>query len=133
MSPKPVKSEEAVGIGPNKELWSKRALLRDRRGHNFEGRVFVEVWDEDAHLVVGEDNPALWAKALETLEGEFSPIVSPETPLTDEPATGAQEAQAFLGRVVVEVWEDQSLVGLTGSDPRVVERAVEMLAKRLQE
>lgn len=123
----PVPSEDIAVSGENKILWLRQPVLRLQRGRRrFLGRVFVEVWDGDDERVVTSD-PALRAPALAALQSNYKPILDPDVLLADRPTTGEVPKQTFIGRVIVEMWDDGALVGITGPETKVVERAIKSL------
>lgn len=125
MPEKPVPIVKTSVPGANNSIWSMRPLLRTNPGQDYYGRVFVEVWDQAARLVV--NNPSLKARAFAALQSQQVPTPDIDIPWTNQPATGEIPGQAFLGRVVVEVWRDQEVVAITGSHPQVLAQAIEML------
>jgi hypothetical protein len=54
-----------------------------------------------------------------------------ETPQTNEPASGNIIEQAFLGRVVVEMWDTQDVVAITGPESQIMSRAMQILTEIL--
>src|SRR5438876_190220 len=109
MSDQPTTTEQSASYGDNSALWGSLPLL-EPSGQGFQGRVFVEVWDgEDAHLVATNDT--LRSTAYGALSGSQSSVSATNSPLTNQPATGAVSGQSFVGRVIVEVWNNQIVVG----------------------
>ena len=112
-------------------VWSDRPLLRELPNRRYDGRLVVEVWEDNSTRVAidgaGDTAKALTARALKALQEPFSPIRDPEIPLTNEPVTAAIADVTFLGRLIVELWDDQATIGISGSDPRVLTTAVKTL------
>jgi hypothetical protein len=125
MSLLPTLTEQQASYADNISLWNSQPLLQPS-GETYLGRVYVEVWDGDAtHLVATNDT--LRPTALATLLGQQSHITATNSALTNLPATGSVSGQSFVGRVVVEVWSNQIVVGYSGSASYVLERAVQTL------
>jgi hypothetical protein len=125
MSEEPIAREERVNFADNISLWGRQPLLQPQ-GSNFQGRVFVEVWDQkETRLVMTSEY--LVAVVLEALEGKRPYVSAHQIPLTNKPATGDVPEQTFVGRVVVEVWNDLVVVGVSGSQSIVLEKALKAL------
>lgn len=118
---KPTPLETTSVVGANASLWSSEPVLARRQG-TYLGRAFVEVWQNDAHLVVGND--LVKARAARTLANGFTSVVSS---LTEAPATGDPLGQEFHGRVIVEVWSDGDMVSVTGNAAQLIPVAIRML------
>lgn len=120
----PTVTEERAAYSDNVSLWQTQPLL-EPQGQQYLGRVFAEVWDgEDAHLVVPNDT--LRQTALAALRGEQSSERTAIT-LTNRPATGSVSGQTFLGRVIIEVWSNKTLVSVSGPEATVIERVIALL------
>lgn len=128
MAMKPAVIEKPARRGANSILWSSKPLLGNLSGRNYKGRVFLEVWENDHRLVVVGGNTSLIERAASTLQGQFDPVRQSLIPFTSVPATGEVSDQKFLGRLTIEVWDDHTVVGINGSDPRIVERALQTLS-----
>ncbi len=115
----PTRGAMSAGHG---RLWGSEPLLR-AAGQGYDGRLIVEVWEDGRCLSVtgGAD---LVPVALAALQGsapsQDAQGVGPQTPMTGPHPGGA----AFLGRVIVEVWSDGPLVGVAGSDSRLLDHAI---------
>jgi hypothetical protein len=125
MSQQPTLTEQLAGYADNISLWHSQPLLKPA-GQTYLGRVFVEVWDgEDTHLVATNDS--LCSTALAALSGEQQSISATNTPLTNLPATGGVSGQTFVGRVIVEVWNNQIVIGVSGTENQVLQSALKTL------
>jgi hypothetical protein len=108
----------------NRSLWGLAPILRLLPGQYYLGRVFVEVWDGNDQLVVpGNADSSLVARAGTALRGQHILLQGREVPGTNAAAGGTIANQIFLGRVIIELWSSDAVVGITGSDPRVLARA----------
>lgn len=122
------KSSMRIGMGPNPSLWEARPLMYVNPDGSFTGRVFVEVYDEAVHVVIGGDEVPLINAALAALKSGQTPLGEEKLPWTNQPATGGIEGQDFLGRAVIEVWSNGAVVGITGTEKdAIVERAIRRL------
>lgn len=119
----------------NQSIWGTEPLLHRIPKGQYRGRVFVEVWDNTSHVVVCGGDSSLVAAAATALRGQYISLRDGELPWTNEPesieATKVRTTSAFLGRVVIELWNNGAVVGINGSDPRVLERAKQHLNKPL--
>jgi hypothetical protein len=113
--------------GANGSIWSTGPMLRPSAAEDYYGRVFIEVFESDSQVTIVGGDRSLLPRARTVLTGGYIPLRDSALPWTNEPATGKRANQAFLGRVVVEMWSNQAVVGITGADPRVVERATQRL------
>ncbi len=116
--------EQQKPMGANSSLWSRNPVLGALPGRNYYGRIFVEVWEKDARLVSDSREPSWLQGAMIALKTNTYRKVGLN--LTDEPTTGQIANQAYHGCVVIEQWDDQVLVGLTGSS-QLLERAIQIL------
>jgi hypothetical protein len=78
----------------------------------------------------GQAAERLKAQALAALQGQFTPINDPDVPLTDEPVTVEVSDVAFLGRLVVELWDNQAIIAISGADQRILTSAMKRLKTR---
>lgn len=125
MSQQPTATEQQAVYADNISLWNSQPLL-EPSGQGYVGRVFVEVWDgDDAHLVATDDS--LRQAALAALSGQQQSSSATNTPLTNKPATGSVSGQTFVGRVIVEVWNNGVVIGYSGNSSYVLERALQIL------
>jgi len=105
----------------------RQAPCSPSAAEDYYGRVFIEVFESDSQVTIVGGDRSLLPRARTVLTGGYIPLRDSALPWTNEPATGKRANQAFLGRVVVEMWSNQAVVGITGADPRVVERATQRL------
>lgn len=136
--PEPEVLAHAVGPGRDMGLWSTDPQLPRPRGGQpnarYEGRLAAEVWDRDVRIVTAAPHSAVAsvvAKVREALRTQSATLIS-DTAVAQrrEPVTGQSPGQAFRGRVVAEVWSDQVVVGVSGSDRSLVEGALRLLNSR---
>lgn len=126
-------SEDVISVfkpvpsGPNTSIWTATPGLQTLTDGLYLGRVFVEVWSEDT-LVVTCGSPALGKNALAALKGRHVRVPDSAVPWTDQPATGVLAGQTFLGRVVIELWNNHAVVGVTGTSPQLLARTIQHLA-----
>jgi hypothetical protein len=80
--------------------------------------VFVEVWTKDIQVVAS--NPVLVARAVAALRGTHTWVERSDIPWTDEPVTGEKAGEVFLGRLIVDLWSNQAIVGVSGAEPAQV-------------
>lgn len=126
MSQQPTVAEQPASYSDNISLWNSQPLLQPY-GQTYLGRVFVEVWDgDDTHLVATND--MLRETALGVLSGQKPWVPASNVPLTNRPATGYAHEQAFVGRVVIEVWNNQTVMGFSGSEAIVLHKALKALS-----
>lgn len=124
----PVVIETRVVPPPNTNIDSVEPVLGTIQGHHYHGRIFIEVWEGDARMVIVPQIPALTARALAALEGRSRWGEVKRTPWQpDWPVTGEIPGKTFLGRVVVEVWDNVAVVGIAGSEVQVKEQAIQVL------
>jgi hypothetical protein len=120
-------TRQPSSVGANPVLWSLDPVL-SVRGTNYLGRIFIEVWDNHQELaIIGADSSFIYS-VLSALKNEQYTIAS-ESMTTSEP-THSMPGSAFLGRVVVETWDDKTVVGMLEvdeDDHSVWERATRML------
>lgn len=122
--------ESAMTVAPpaNRHVWGDAPFLGVIPGQTYQGRVFIEVWDSTDHLVIcGHDEATLKARAGAVLRGRFTPLRGSQVPGINEAAGGDAPDRTFLGRVVIEIWSVQAVVGITGSHPRVLAQARQRL------
>ncbi len=113
-------------MGANHSMWSRSPLLGTIPGKNYSGRIFIEVWDQGVRLVSDNNDSLLFQGALRALKS--STYKKGYLNISGEPTTGHINGQVYLGCIVIEQWEDQVLVGNTGS-PQLLERAIQTLEK----
>jgi len=106
-----------------RRLWGAEPLLRHVPGQAYLGRVFVEVWDGNDQLVLCGADASLVTRAGMAIQRPYVPVRDGAVPGTNEAAGGPDTRRAFLGRVIVELWSDEAVIGITGTDPRILERA----------
>jgi hypothetical protein len=106
-------------------LWGRAPVLQ-RRGTGFVGRILVEVWDDGASCLVASDLVS-YQTALDALR-YLTPLSAAEVALPALPITGIRSGALFLGRVIVESWQDQPVIGVFGEDKAgLVEHAIKKL------
>lgn len=127
MPVKPEQISKAVTPGPNLSLWSTAPQIHARTGKTYYGRVFVEVWDKDALIACCGDS-SLQARGLAALQGHQKAVQVASTPWTSQPALGLVPGQTFLGRVVIEIWQDQAVVAMSGAASQVLANAINVLS-----
>jgi len=105
-------------VGPNASIWSAHPMLGDVPGQNYQGRVVVELWDEGGSrfLNAGVSKETL-EPALRILRNTDQMPVITNTPWSSEPAIGTVSDKTFRGRVVIELWDSNAQVAITGSSP----------------
>ena len=127
MSGNIVSDFKTVATGPNSSIWNTEAMLPAHRGQAYHGRVFVEVWDTNVRLGITGDR-SLGKRALAALQGPHIRASVRDIPWTDQPVTSESSGAVFLGRLVVELWNNQAVVAVTGSNPdQVLARATQRL------
>jgi len=108
-------------------LWSLGPVLAKKDGQSFQGRVIVEAWERDFRVVyVGDPstNRARTLTYLQSLQASTSVASALPTPIT---ATAQFTDQAFLGRVVVELWNQDVVGSIEGTSSLLIVRALEAL------
>ncbi len=108
---------------PNRRLWGAEPLLRHVSGQTYLGRVFIEVRDGNDQLVLCGADTSLMTRAKAALQRPHAPLRDGAVPGTNAAAGGPDARHTFLGRVIVELWSDEAVVGITGADPQVLARA----------
>lgn len=131
-------------IGANTSLWDHNPMLKSLNKQVFRGRVFLEVWEDDARLVVNGNEPLiretlsiLEKRTYELVEKNALPSSSRGKSLTNEPATGgevvllsSQSKSAYIGRVIVELWDKDNQVMVEGDRDLLLEKTIQMLKNR---
>ncbi len=120
-----------VGRAPADQmsLWGRAPVLT-RRASGFVGRVTLEVWSDGGVNSVGD--PSLFGKALGILQLGSSTVRTTSVPIAPDPIMGSRDQADFLGRVIVEFWNDGAEVGVLGADERrLVDHAVKGLGSHL--
>ena len=97
----------------SRRLWAHEPVLR-RRSSGYAGRILVEAWSDGATRIVVQ-NPGV-LQAVQQALGSTSPVRLSRAEFPNGPITGGHDGGDFLGRVIVEVWEDGAVVGLLGAD-----------------
>jgi len=128
-------------IGPNASIWLNLPMLGNVSSQSYWGRVVVEVWEngESSFHTTYMDQPRktafLLEKAMRALQNANTPVLT-TTPWSNEPlgVMPGQSLQAFQGRVVVEVWDDQATVAITGTDEQsdLAKRAVQKIIQMIR-
>jgi len=113
--------------GPNGTIWATRPAMRTLANQTFNGRVVIEVFEKEVEVVVIGGDRSLISRAGAVLRGSYTPLRGAALPWTSDPVTGKGRNEAFLGRVVIELWNKGAVVGITGSDAQVVARAMQQL------
>jgi hypothetical protein len=113
--------------GRNSTIWAPEPMLRSVQGQRYLGRLFVEVWDKETRVV---GLSVLFKRGLATLRREQPQVQEVAAPWTDQPVTPEIQGQSFLGRVVVEIWNDKSAVAIQGQATQVRDRAIQELLGR---
>ncbi len=110
--------------GPNATIWSDEPMLvTDVPGQQYHGRLVVEVWTQGSTLFYGSDedgnppNAEFFNRAIASLLEYSEETIITDTPWTDEPVLGEVPEQSYLGRVVVEVWDEHISIAITGTEP----------------
>ncbi len=109
--------------GPNATIWSDEPMLTDVLGQQYYGRLVVEVWSQGSTLFYSSDedgNPPsadFFDRAIGNLQDYSEEMIITNTPWTDEPVLGEVPNQNYLGRVVVEVWDEHISIAITGTEP----------------
>lgn len=106
-------------------LWADAPVMRVG-GSGYGGRVIVEVWDDETAFSVAKD-AALLPAALAALQTR-TPLREALVALPSTPIMGPHNGASFLGRVIVEFWADGPVVGLFGSDSRLLDGAARHLS-----
>ncbi|NOK57983.1 MAG: hypothetical protein GFH27_549287n287 [Chloroflexi bacterium AL-W] len=137
MQNKPTVSEmNSIPTRYNSSIWSSSPLLHNIENQTYFGRAFVEIWNNDACIVTVGNGLVLRKRtliALQSLNNKNAKIEDLQTlRWTLQPATGEREGQTFLGRVVVEVWDDETVVGFTGISPQILSRALKELVSIIE-
>jgi len=111
----------------HRALWGSGPLLRSV-GSGYGGRVIIEVWEDGRCLsVIGGGVGDLLPAALAALQSG-APLGDAQGIGAQSPMTGPHpEGAAFLGRIIVEICKDRPLVGMVGSDSRLLGHAVRHL------
>lgn len=105
-------------------LWADGPVLGDA-GAGYGGRVIVEVW-EDGRATSVTKGSALLPAALAALQ-TGAPRREARVALPHTPITGPHNGTSFIGRVIVEFGPDGPVVGVFGSDSRLLPAAVHHL------
>lgn len=130
---------QRVGTGqavpaPAHQLWSVQPLLGSLPGQAYQGRVAIEVWEGGTELSIAGDRPNLQDRRL--LEQAVKALQSQDVlahlvslPWENKPSFVQEDSgDRFLGFVVIEMWNDQTIVGVSGTGP-VIERARQRIEK----
>lgn len=119
--------------GPNASIWSNEPMLvTDVPGQQYYGRLVVEVWAQGSTLFYSSDengNPPsadFFDRVTGNLQNYSEEIIVTNTPWSDEPVLGEVPNQSYLGRVVVEVWDEHISIAITGTEsiPALVQRSL---------
>lgn len=116
---------EEGSSGPNASIWSSEPALAQFPDQEFHGRLVVEVWTQGEFIFYPSDEggdphtPQFFDRILATLREPQTEILT-STPWTNEPVMGEVPDQSFIGRVVVEVWDEQIVVAAAGSESPAV-------------
>ncbi|NUM47244.1 MAG: hypothetical protein HUU38_21295 [Anaerolineales bacterium] len=129
-------AEEKTAAPPevNGELWSTNPILGSLNGRVYQGRIFVEVWDNDVHFVVDEHNIEDIKAKVEIALNEFrKPYTSVEIDkLQPMPVSGEIPGNSYLGRLIIEFWDNEPIIGIEGEKALVVQKGIEILRSSLQ-
>ena len=122
----PIKSVQSVPSGANRSIWAHRPQMATIPGDQYQGRVFLDVYVSEVRYAVCGGDRALLNRVRSVLQGEFTPLRGLQLPWANEPVGGSPEAQ-FLGRVIVECWQGEAVVGISGDEAQVLARVREQL------
>lgn len=117
-------------------------MLTEFPDQEYQGRLVVEIWTKGEYIFYPSDkqgNPVtgdFLERTIAALDDPQTEILT-ATPWTDEPVMATSEdipGERFLGRVVVEVWDEQIVVAATGSEPpaSLTQRAIVAIDGQLQ-
>ena len=111
----------------NDGIWINKPAIMQLLNQSYLGRLFVEVWEVDLQVV--STGAGVLERSLSALRGEHIRVPRHNIPWLDISATGGGGPDdPFLGTVIVEVWQNDTVVGLIGSnDDRVLQRATAQL------
>lgn len=113
----PDKIEWPATTTTSSTIWLGTPFLGNTPGRKYLGRVVVEVWENDALFFdqrLTEDEDVLHRAIVALLNTKTRP--STISPWTDKPLLGSLNDQSFLGRVVIEVWDGQCNLCISGSE-----------------
>lgn len=138
----PIDQSVVVEAGPNASIWSTEPMLTEFPDQEYQGRLVVEIWTKGEYIFYPSDkqgNPVtgdFLERTIAALDDPQTEILT-ATPWTDEPVMATSEdipGERFLGRVVVEVWDEQIVVAATGSEPpaSLTQRAIVAIDGQLQ-
>lgn len=106
--------------GPNASIWSDQPMLvTNVSGQQYHGRLVLEVWTQGETLFFSSDengnmpNTEFLERIIVSL-GDSEVNILADTPWTNEPVLGEVPDEIFLGRVVVEVWDEHIALAITG-------------------
>lgn len=125
--------------GPNASLWLDTPVLGMAIGRGYQGRVVVEVWDK-GEMMFRPAHPGNSSQTAYVLELAVSALRSINWPSVrtdtwpNQPVMGELPSHTFLGRVVIEIWDSQTAIDVTGSGERgyLVERAIQRLGESIK-
>lgn len=138
----PIKIEATVPTNDH-WLWSnKPAFSVSHPNQMYGGRVFVEVWEDNAQLVC-DDLARRWLKEaayalrLGSRLGTYEVAILPQELTQSGPATQPAELvsvdstigeqKPYLGRIIIEAWNGKLVVGVSGDEERVKKAATIIL------
>jgi hypothetical protein len=128
MTQQPTKSGHAwPATIADTSIWSTKPGLEHVPDEQYYGRIFVEVWDTATSFVVASTAEDALARAVAALKRTGAAAQKHAVPWKEEPVTSQIADQTFLGRVVVEFWKTREVVAVSGTDSRVLEKAIQQL------
>jgi hypothetical protein len=128
----------------NASIWSFDPKLGEVPGQIYYGHVVIEVWDkgetmffgptdENGNIAGNLTHADLFGRVITALGDPQTPILT-ETPWADDPVMGPQPGMRYMGRVIVDIWEKQVTIAISGPEPISVlaQRAMQRLQSELK-
>jgi hypothetical protein len=112
-------------------LWRPAPVMRTN-SLGYLGRTVIEIWRDGEMRVVTTDT-ALIGRALAALQANPSVLTAVRDAAAKDAITsnGEKTTGAFLGRVVVEIWGDRTVVAATNGDKSLLAPAIKKLTSVL--
>lgn len=124
----------APADNPNPTLWGTQPCLGSSFLGIYLGRLFVEVWQQDVHFVAAQSEILVTAALAAMISHTDHAVSMPACAWTDDPVTGTVPGQAYLGRVVAEVWSNKVHTYVAGQQSLLLrQRAIADLTMRVNQ
>lgn len=111
-------------------------LQRPEKSTGFLGRVVIEVWEKSDRVFFSAPLPtSLKDLALQALHRPDQATMLDQTELTTwhAPLFGPPFHEAFIGNAIFDIWNDRTIIGLTGPKDTLLARCVIVLSEPFSE